>query len=391
MARNGSGVRPTSKNSIQIEFIYNGERCRERIKAQPTDANISLAHKFRNEVLAAIADNTFNYAESFPDSKRLSKYHFEKPTILTVGKWLDTWIDRKEKHLKSSTYNGYTKIIASLKPALGDIPLANLKKKDVRLWCETLQCSNKTIGNLISPLRAALQDAVDDELIDINPLTDFRFRLNEAPRESDIDPFNKDEQAAILSAFSGQHKNFFQFAFWSGLRTSELIALEWGDIDWIRKTVKVQRAKTQAASEPETTKTTSGMREVKLLPPALLALREQKSYTFLEGKIIFHDDRTGKPWDGDQSIRKLWTRVLHKAGVRYRRPYQTRHTYASMMLSSGESLAWVSNQIGHASVIMTASVYATFIPDSLPDAGNKAVSIFSELKDEKKRPLKRPL
>lgn len=391
MARNGSGVRATSKNSIQIEFIYNGERCRERIKAQPTDANIFLAHKFRNEVLAAIADNTFNYSETFPDSKRLSKYHFEKPEIVTVGKWLDTWIDRKEKHLKSSTYNGYIKIISSLKPALGDIPLASLKKKDVRTWCETLKCSNKTIGNLISPLRAALQDAVDDELIDINPLTDFRFRLNEAPRESDVDPFNKDEQAAILSAFSGQHKNFFQFAFWSGLRTSELVALEWGDIDWIRKTVRVQRAKTQAASEPETTKTTSGMREVKLLPPALSALREQKPYTFLAGNRIFHDDRTGKPWDGDQSIRKLWTRALHKAGVRYRRPYQTRHTYASMMLSSGESLAWVSNQIGHASVIMTANVYATFIPDSLPDAGNKAVSLFSELKDEKKSPLKRPL
>jgi len=309
-----------------------------------------------------------------------------------VGDWLKTWLNRKEPHIKNSTLAGYIKIIKMLSNGIGTLPLAELKKRHVRAWCETLPCSNKTIGNIISPLRAALQDAVDDELIDNNPLVDFRFRRNEAPKPSDVDPFNKDEQAAILSAFTGQHKNLFQFAFWSGLRTSELVALEWGDIDWLKETVKIQRAKTQTSNKAETTKTKSGTREVKLLSPALQALKDQKQFTFLEGKIVFHDERTQKPWTGDQSIRKLWTRALHKVGVRYRRPYQTRHTYASMMLSSGESLAWVSNQIGHSSVLMTANVYATYIPDSLPDAGNNAVNLFANevFEVEKKHPLKRP-
>ncbi len=378
MARDGSGIRRASDNSIQIEFMYNGERCRERIKTKPTDANLSIAAQFRSEIIAAIDDNTFDYAATFPNSKNADKYQVKAIKALTVKDWLNTWINRKEPHIKNSTFAGYTKVIKTLSIGIGSIALADLKKRDVRAWCETLSCSNKTIGNIISPLRAALQDAVDDELIDNNPLSDFRFRRNEAPKPSDVDPFNKDEQAAILSAFTGQHKNLFQFAFWSGLRTSELVALEWGDIDWLKETVKIQRAMTQSSTKAETTKTKSGTREVKLLTPALQALRDQKQFTFLEGRAVFHDDRTQKPWTGDQSIRKLWTRALHKVGVRYRRPYQTRHTYASMMLSSGESLAWVSNQIGHSSVIMTASVYATYIPDSLPDAGNKAVNLFSD-------------
>jgi integrase len=392
MARNGSGIRRATDNSIQIEFVFQGERCRERIKTKPTDANLSIATQFRAEILAAIDDNSFDYAATFPHSKHLAKYQIIEVKALTVADWLKTWLNRKEPHIKNSTLAGYIKIIKMLSNGIGTLPLAELKKRHVRAWCETLPCSNKTIGNIISPLRAALQDAVDDELIDNNPLVDFRFRRNEAPKPSDVDPFNKDEQAAILSAFTGQHKNLFQFAFWSGLRTSELVALEWGDIDWLKETVKIQRAKTQTSNKAETTKTKSGTREVKLLSPALQALKDQKQFTFLEGKIVFHDERTQKPWTGDQSIRKLWTRALHKVGVRYRRPYQTRHTYASMMLSSGESLAWVSNQIGHSSVLMTASVYATYIPDSLPDAGNNAVNLFANevVEVEKKHPLKRP-
>ena len=51
----------------------------------------------------------------------------------------------------------------------------------------------------------------------------------------------------VLDKMSGEEKNLFQFAFWAGIRTSELIALEWGDIDWQRGTVQVRRALTRAA------------------------------------------------------------------------------------------------------------------------------------------------
>ena len=102
-----------------------------------------------------------------------------------------------------------------------------------------------------------------------------------------------------------------------GLRTSELCALEWGDVDWKRGTVRVQRAEIQASDEAETTKTRSGVRDVKLLGPALAALQAQKAYTFMKGGVVFENPRTAEAWAGDQPIRQsMSVPAMRKAGVR---------------------------------------------------------------------------
>jgi integrase len=376
MGRDGTGVKKATESSIQIEFTYKGIRCRERIKLKPTAANLKKCERHRESIIYAIENDTFDYSVTFPDSK--ARFKFSEQTALTAGEWLRMWLNKKEPMIKSSTWTGYYKIIKNqLIPAFGTIPLAELKKKDVRQWCETLTCSNKRIANIISPLRDALQHAYDDELINDNPLYNFRFKRAEKPKVSDIDPFTAEEQHSILSVLDGQAKNLIKFAFWTGLRTSELIAIEWQDVDFIKEVIKINRARTQAASKPETTKTKAGEREVKLLPPALDAIFDQKKYTFLEGKQIFYNPRTDKPWTGDQPIRRtLWQPALKLAGVRYRRPYQTRHSYASYLLSSGENIAWISNQLGHSNVLVTAKVYARFMADAAPKAGENAVKIF---------------
>lgn len=161
------------------------------------------------------------------------------------------------------------------------------------------------------------------------------------PRKDEIDPFSAEERAVIIDATHGQEKNFIQFAFRTGLRISELCALDWGDVDWMNKRIFVQRALTQHSKEPETPKTAAGERYVKLLPAALAALKDQKAFTFLEGEEIFRNPRTGKRWSGDMVIRqRMWKRVLLSAGVRYRYPYLMRHTYASMMLQAGKPVMW---------------------------------------------------
>jgi integrase len=74
-----------------------------------------------------------------------------------------------------------------------------------------------------------------------------------------------------------------------------------------------------------------------LLAHALEALKAQKRYTFLKNAEVFQNPKTGDRWNGNQAIRRgMWAVALRKAKVRYRKPYQTRHTYASMMLMAGE-------------------------------------------------------
>jgi integrase len=70
------------------------------------------------------------------------------------------------------------------------------------------------------------------------------------------------------------------------------------------------------------------------------------------------------------------------AKVKYRNPYQTRHTYASMMLTAGESDRWVAAQMGHTDTGMINRIYGKWIVDAQPDAGSKAVELFAKKQEE---------
>lgn len=361
--------------------MYRGVRCRERITLKPTATNLKKAEQHKAAIEHAISISTFDYAVTFPGSPRAAKFAPEASRE-TVNGFLTRWLEAKKKHIASSTFEGYRKMVElRLVPALGDHMLVDLKRKIVRDWLDTLLVSNKTLGNIQSCLRSALNDACDEELIEVNPLAGWTYSRKEAPpKDDDVDPFSPDEQAAILGALNGQARNLVQFALWSGLRTSELVALDWGDVDWIRGEVVISKAMTQAAGGvAEVTKTSAGRRSVKLLRPALEALKAQKAHTFLADQEIFQNPRTLERWTGDQPIRKtMWMPAMKKSGVRYRRPYQTRHTYASMMLSAGEHPMWVAQQMGHSDWTMIARVYGRWMPTADTNAGGKAEEAFSQ-------------
>src|SRR5690606_19689844 len=108
--------------------------------------------------------------------------------------------------------------------------------------------------------------------------------------------------------------------------------------------------------------TTSGIRTVELTTQSTEALTNQKQFT--GGALrVFHDDKTDQPWQTDQAIRKrVWIPALKAAGLEYRNPYQTRHTFASMMLSQGKNPLWVAQQMGHKDWGMIRKVYGRWIP-----------------------------
>lgn len=99
---------------------------------------------------------------------------------------------------------------------------------------------------------------------------------------------------------------------------------------------------------------------------------ERKAYTFLADNDVFQNPRTQEQWKGDQTIRKtMWAHAVKKAGVWYRRPYQTRHNYASMMLSAGEHPMWVAMQMGHSDWTMIARAYGRWMPSANVKAGSR--------------------
>jgi integrase len=216
-------------------------------------------------------------------------------------------------------------------------------------------------------------------LLAVDPLGKIVVQRPADIEEDEIDPFSLAEIEAVLPKLEPEVANMVEFWVWAGLREGEVIALTWPDIDFDRGIVRINKA--ARGKRRKAPKTRAGRREVKLLPPALEALKRQKAYTRLLHKEVFMDPgtrprgndkaehRPPAPWANDKQIRVRWEEACAAAGVRYRPPKQLRHTYASWMLMSREDPLWIAKQMGHRDVSVTLRVYAKYVQGMNPDAG----------------------
>lgn len=373
----GGGVRQASASSILIDFYYRGVRCKEFLRLPPTKANMKYAESVRAQILSEMGRGTFNYAKFFPNSRKALTMSQTPGTAITVADQLRLWLRGMKDAIQHTTFRDYELAIEKVWiPSFGDYRLTEVTRGMLKAWVGDQACGLKRVRNLLLPMRGMFEQAMEDELITANPFVGWTPRKASKPKEEDdIDPFSQEEIRAILDHCDGQVRNFIQFAFWTGMRTSELIALRWSDVDWSSGTIAVKRAKVRRVIKAP--KTAAGRRLVTLLPGAMEALKDQRQYTQLRHMEIFHNPRTGEPWDRDAPIRKTaWIPALERAGVRYRYPYQTRHTFASTMLSAGEHPMWVANQMGHRDWSMIIKVYGRWIPSIDPSAGKKAASLW---------------
>jgi len=373
MDRRLDGVRAKSASSVEIDFSYQGIRCRETIKLPPTKANLLFASHKRAAILHEIALGKFNYAEHFPKSRHAST--LGQLTNKTIGDALEDFLRNTKRKYEASTLRGYkSAIYHHLIPSFGKTPICKLTTNDIKEWINSLLISGKRINNVLIPLRIVLSDAYFDGLIDSNPAD----RIKNVPhRYPEPMPCTKDEMRMILENCDPQSRNLLQFAFWSGLRTSELIALEWSDIDYAKGVIRVTRASVKRIIKQP--KTHAGKRDVMILPLAHEALERQKAFTLSLGGRVFHNPRTNTPWEIDNQIRSTsWLPAITAAGVPYRCPYQTRHTYASMLLSAGENPFWVAQQMGHADWGMIRKRYGRWIPEADNTAGSKVIQQWSQ-------------
>jgi integrase len=364
MGRKGTGVEVRGK-AIRIQFSLNGEVVRRTLKrdgaALPASAeNLSEATRLAAEIRSRIADGTFCHSEYFPATRRDGR-------PLTVGEHLDAWL--AVQRIEPSTAAAYASAVRFWKSApcdekgslLGDRALHRLKASHVmRALTFRPGLNAKTVNNYVTVLRRAMDMAVADHALQDNLVRHVRYQRQQTPFP---DPFTRDEVEAIIEYMIERYPdgvaNYVEFKFFSGLRPSETTALRWADVDLERDRVHVHRAIVRGL-EKNTTKTSTA-RHVLLNSRARAALLRQRALTQLAGDFVFLDPRYGKPWTEERAFRRsYWAPTLKALGLRYRRPYNTRHSYATMMLMSGMTPAFCASQLGH-SVGMLLSTYARWL------------------------------
>jgi integrase len=377
------GVRAVSSTSIEITFNYpnKGERQRERIQLVPTAANLKRAFVHLENINESIRLGTFDYAKTFPNSPRANQ--FQNRRLLKT--YMRHWLEDHKFDYEPATYITYKRIIDNQLKSIGGMRMEAITWGDISNWVRLQKITQKTANNKLSPIRMAFAHAIDQGEIHNNPFANKASPKIKRHKQVDIDeedtevvdPFSRDEIIAIIGNAKYQRDvNMISFGFGTGVRISELIALTWKQIDFINRTVLIDRKKTIHSKTATKPKTKSSRRVIKLKKMAWDAIMSQKQHTFLEGKEVFMNPRTDAPFTGDSAVRTPWTTILKKAGVRYRGPGQMRHTWASTSLQLGENMYYVSANMGHTKASFTMDVYNKYIPDNHPDAGSKFDEFF---------------
>lgn len=364
---------------LQLDFRYLGIRCREQTKLEDTPAGKRRAKQIIDRIEAEITLGSFRYANYFPNSKRAQQFtEWEKQSMYhqpdneqvdtklpTLAEFSEVWLTEKriewrKSHLKTVEAN----LAAYTLPAFGEKVVSSITKADLLNFRATLAkepakkkspLSPATINKVMTPLRMILNEAAD------------RYEFNspwkgikslKVPR-TDVSPFTLEEVQLILTAIRADFKPYFTVRFFTGMRTGEIDGLRWKYVDFERRQILVREALVDG--EMTTTKTDGSQREIHMSQPVYDALIEQKAQTGKQDLVFC--TRNGQPLSHNNVTKRVWYPLLRYLNLKQRRPYQTRHTAATLWLAAGENPEWIARQMGHTTTEMLFRVYSRYVPN----------------------------
>ncbi len=170
----------------------------------------------------------------------------------------------------------------------------------------------------------------------------------------------------FLDKIRDDYKTYFTTRFFTGMRTSEIDGLKWQYVDFNLKTISVRE--TYVHGRMDTVKTTGSTRDIQMNSHVYEALEKQFKLTG-KGEFVF-TNASGNPLDKGNVRDRIWKPALKSMGLKYRRPYETRHTYATLMLAAGEAPEWIARQMGHTTTKMLFQTYSRFVPNLTRNDGS---------------------
>lgn len=353
--------RPSGSGVYYVYVHHAGERRAKKIG--PKD----LAEEVARQIEAQLILKSCGLLKKESGSPLFKKY---------AELWLESYV---RTVCRATTYERYKTVLTKyILPELGALPIDQIKKSIVKtlllkLYGSSLSKSSVSLARDV--LSGVLGHAADEELIPANPVIGVlkRLKLKRKTRLS-IEPMTRKEVALFLDICMAHFQEwhpFFMTAFRTGMRLGELLALEWGDIDWQGKFIRVKKSYKRGVV---TGTKTDRDRRVDMSDELIECLRDlqlKHKKEVVAGKtcnVVFSRKQTHME---QNYIRRVFKRILIKSGIRELRIHDIRHTFASLLLGNGESLAYVKDQLGHSSIRMTVDIYGHLIPGSNRDAVNR--------------------
>lgn len=347
---------------IYIDCQNAGSRVRFSTGLKADEDNLAFVKKhyelfLKDKKLAlskhrAFVDKRFDLKNATKEPKRAKEAEFD------VRNLLEKLLDEKsflKKGTRKTNATKAKKLLVYL-DSLKICDIRQIKREHCVGYAKFLsECGLKsgTRKNAVIALRQLLELALNCGLIDKNPYFVPKMRSDDALK---ISPFSLDEVQMLIKSASGELKSYLIIAFFTGARTGELFGLKFGDIDFEKSEIHIERTK-HTDGTLGTPKTTNSKRVIDMLAPVKDELAHLKCGRGAD-EFVFEKSRA--------KITSEFLALLKALRLEKRRLYDTRHSFASIMLSRGEEPAWVGmKMLGHNNLTMTFKVYVKYMPKSV--------------------------
>ena len=384
-----------------MDFKLNGVRMREQTALPDTVTNRKRLQKVLDRIEGEIALGGFDYEKTF--GKPLPTKTTDDAPVIGAGSsalallptsktgtplfrdFANQWFMETEVSWRRSyviTQRGA--LDKYLLPHFGDKEVGSITKADALAFRASLAkvparkaqatLSNRRINSVMKPLRQILNEAADR----FDFMSSFRNIKPLKMKRSDVMPFTLDDVQSILQNVRSDYRNYFVLRFFTGMRTGEVHGLKWKYIDFEKRLILVRES--IVLNEEDELKTDGSMRDIQMNQMVYDALKAQRLATDELATYVFAN-REGKPIDNKNLITRVWNPLLRHLGLAIRRPYQMRHTAATLWLASGEAPEWIARQLGHSSTEMLFRVYSRYVPNLTRKDGSAMDRLLSQHMD----------
>lgn len=307
--------------------------------------------------------------------------HGFKTSAMKFQELAEEWFENYAKNaLRSTTYERMLQLTHRVYPAIGHLRIDKITARHLQGFVNSLakEGANEKTGNPLAPktirhnlsfISDVFSYAVRMDLVSDNPCRKVTIPKGEV-KEKPI--YSQEEIAQLLTAINGEdtkYRAFFYLIAYSGFRRSEMLGLEWKDIDFENNIISIKRTSNYTSERgiyTDTTKTKRSKRVLKISPYIMGILKELKDEQDEEalrlGDKWVESDRLFVKWNGEPMNNQTpygWLKEFcEKNDMPFYGIHSFRHFAASALISSGLDVVTVSGALGHCNSGTTLNVYA---------------------------------
>ena len=293
----------------------------------------------------------------------------------------EEWFESYAKYnLRNTTYERMRRLRPRIYSAIGHIRMDKMNPRQIQAFINTLASeganqrtgqplSPKTIKHYYSLISEVYSYAEKMEIVSQNPCKKVSIPKGEYKEKEIYSPKEIQKILYHLESEPMKYQVFFTLMIYSGFRRSEMLGLEWKDIDWKNNLLRVVRTSEYTKEKgiyTDTPKTESSKRFIKLPPELMQKLKEfrdwQDEYKDKLGTKWIECDRLFTKLDGSpmgmRQPYKYFERFCERTGMRFVNVHSFRHFNASILINNGVDVKTVQGCLGHSCATTTLNIYA---------------------------------